>query len=229
MTRLEKAEAKNTELEKAARRAFYGERQEKKAAKGKEEEVTLTDAEIKAIIKDNKDDPEVLFNALVYKQQQMMKTGTKAAVDEVEIKNKNEQLSSFVRNIVPDIDEEGSKSNEAVTKVQHDMGLEDHPHGKFLAWAAAVALHLPDVKKDAFEAGKKASLDDKADNNRKDDIRNGHLGPGGKRESGNIKGSGGELSASQMETAKMMGFDKNPQKMKLYRDQILRGSNRKAA
>ena len=235
MAKLSAVETKNAELEKAARRAFYNERHDKKADKGKDGETVLTDAELNAIIEANKDDPKVMLNALTYKMNQMMKAGTKAAVDEVAVKNKNAQLSSYVRQIVPDFDKEGSEANESITKVRGDFSLDDHPHGDFLAWAAAVALQLPQVKQASFEAGKKAALEGKADDGRKADIKGGQAGPSGKRGNG-IAGdgkNGTELSASQLQTFNLFyGHVKDPaqrkQKMEIFK-KSLESTNKKSA
>jgi hypothetical protein len=234
MAELAGIKEKNAELEKAARRAFYQERHEKKAEKADKDEVTLTDAELTAIIEANKDDPKVMLNAVTYKMQQMMKVGTKAAVNEVEVKNKNMQLHSYVREIVPDFDKEGSEAHESISRVMTDFGLDDHPHGTFLGWAAAVALQLPKVKQASFEAGKAAALAEKADGARKADIKGGQVGPTGKRTPNITGGDGGQLSTQEMETFdRIFGHIKDPKsreaKLKLYRDQIKRGSNRKAA
>jgi len=228
--KMEALEAKNAELDKAAKRAFYGERREKKAAKEKEAEAVLTDAEIKAIIKDNKDDPDVLFNAVTYKMQQMLKGGKKEAIDEVETKNKNTQLTAILRDRAADFDVPDSKSAEVISRAKEYFNLSDHPFSDFLAASAAVYSDLPNISKQWYEAGKKAALDESVDVKRKAEIKSGQITPGGKRSGGEgARGDNSTLSESEMETARMMGFDKNPQKMKIYRDQILRGSNKKAA
>jgi hypothetical protein len=165
----------------------------------------------------------------------MMKAGTKAAVDEVAVKSKNEQLSTYVRQIVPDFGKEGSEANESITKVRGDFNLDDHPHGDFLAWAAAVALQLPQVKQASFEAGKKAALEGKAEDGRKADIKGGQAGPSGKK--GGIAGDGSkggtELTASQLQTFNLFyGHVKDPvqrkQKMEIFK-KSLESTNKKAA
>lgn len=236
MTKLTALEAKNTELEKAARRAFYNERHEKKAAKveGKEEAV-LTDAEIKAIIKDNADDPEVLFNALTYKAQQIAKQTQKSAVDEVELKQKGGELTAILKQRVPDYDSPDSSSAETIAKSKSYFNLDDHPYGEFLGAAAAVYADLPNISKQWFEAGKKAAMDESADANRKAEIKSGQITPGGKKDNGGTPGKsqGAELSASQMDAFnRIFGHISDPkarqQKLALYKTQIA-GQNRKAA
>jgi len=224
MAELQSVKEKNAELDKAAKRAFYGERHEKKAAKEKGDETVLTDAEIKAIIRDNKDDPEVLFNALTYKAQQMMKTGQKATIDEVEIKNKSNQFNSILKERVPDYDSPDSKAAETISKAKETFNLEDHPFADYLAASAAVYADLPNISKQWFEAGKKAALDEGADAARKKEIKNGQITPGGKRSGGDDKG-GGSLSESQMETFnRIYGHVKDPksraEKISLFKSQL---------
>ena len=234
--KMEAIEAKNAELEKAARRAFYAERHEKKEGKGKEGDTVLSDAELAAIIEANKDDPKVMLNAVTYKMQQITKAGTKAAVDEVAVKTKNDQLSSYVRQIVPDFDKEGSDAHESIMKVKGDFHLDDHPHGDFLAWAAAVALQLPQVKQASFDAGKKAALEEGADGKRKEAIKGGQAGPAGKKGGNGLSGDGkgnAELSATQLQTFNMFyGHVKDPaqrkQKMAIFK-KSLESVNTKAA
>ena len=99
MEKISGLEAKNLELDKAAKRAFYSIRKDEKSLKiePKKEGEDLSDADIKAILAAHKDDPEVMFNALVYKAEKIAKGGVKSAVDEVETKNKAEKLNAVLK------------------------------------------------------------------------------------------------------------------------------------
>ncbi len=215
--RLERLESDKRDLKKALHEA----RQEKK--KSKEPEVTLSDAELMKIVEEHKDDPKVMFNAVAYKVQQMMKTGKTEAVNEVEIKNKQQQLNAILKERVKDFDDEGSESREIINRTKTNFNLEDHPLGDFLAAAAAVYADLPNVAKGWFEAGKKEGLNGKAEEIRKDGIKKTQLTPGGSKLSGG-KVKDESLTPSQMETAKRLGFT-TPEKLKLYKSQILKGAN----
>lgn len=228
---LAEIKAENAELKKAAKRAFYSERQERKAEKkeAKGDDVTLSDAEIKAIMKEHKDDPEVIFNAVTYKVQQMMKGGVKSAVNEVEVKNKQEKLSTILRERLGEaFDDDDSDARKSLMKTRQTLNLEDHPFGDFLAYGAAIADMLPNLAKQWYERGKKDALGKTADDGRKSDIEDGKLTPSGDRKpDGNGKPNKG-LTDSQKETAKLMGFDKDPRKMKIYTDQIIKRSRTNA-
>ena len=227
-TELAEVKKQNAELNKAARRAFYAERQHKKESEDKsKDDPILSDAEIKSIIKEHKDDPEVLFNAILYKVQQMAKTGTKAAVDSVEIKGRQEKLTEVLRTrIGEEFDDEASEPRQAIVKVKSIMNLDDHPYGDFLAYGATLVDLLPQLAKKWYEKGKAEALGDSANDDRRQGIEDSQLTPKGNDKPSKAKD--GELTASELETAKRMGLDRNPKKMKIYKEQILL-RNRKSA
>jgi hypothetical protein len=198
----------------------------KKKGKEVDAQVVLTDAELQKIVEEHKDDPKVVFNALTYKMQQLLKTGKVEAVNEVEIKSKQRELDGILRQRVKDFDEESSDSRATINQAKTKFNLDDHPFGDFLGAAAAVYIDLPTIAKNYYEQGKKEALDGKAEVARKEGIKGSQLTPGGQK-FGSSKTSGGELSASQMDTAKRLGFT-TPEKLKLYKSQILKVSGTNA-
>lgn len=223
LEKVTKLEAKNTELDKAAKRAFYDIRQEKKGLKieSKKDGEDLSDADIKAILAAHKDDPEVMFNALVYKAEKIAKGGVKSAVDEVETKGKAEKLNGVLKSRLGDAyDDPTSEARKTIENAKQVLNLGDNPYGDFLAYAATVADALPAIAKEYYEKGQKEGLGKSANDNRLNDIDDKKLGNG---KGGN--GNGGpknQLTDTQMETAKLLGFTNNPAKMKTYREQIFR-------
>ncbi len=216
---IEQLKATKKDLQKALHEA----RQERKKSKEPDSEVKLTDVEIKAILKEHKDDPEVMFNALIYKMQQAAKTGKVDAVKEVEIKNRQRELTEVLRQRVKDYDDENSEVRVHINNAKANYGLEDHPHGDFLTAAAELYIALPAIAKNWFEEGKKAALGDKAEDSRKKGIKEKQLGPGGSKNLSENGGPQGSLTASQLETANRLGFT-TPEKRKLYLSQILKNS-----
>ena len=215
-------EAKNLELDKAAKRAFYDIRKEKKELKiePKKDGEDLSDADIKAILAAHKDDPEVMFNALVYKAEKIAKGGVKSAVDEVEVKGKAEKLNNVLKARLGDAyDDPSSDARKTIDNAKQILNLGDNPYGDFLAYAASIADALPTILKTYYEKGQKEGLGKSADDNRLNDIDDKKLGNGKGKLDG---GSKSILTDSQMETAKLLGFTKNPAKMKTYREQIFR-------
>ena len=211
--RLTRLEGDKRDLQKALHEA----RQERK--KSKEQEVELTDADILKIVEEHKDDPKVMVNAMKYMTQQMIKKGTKDTVNEVEIKNRKQQLEGILRERVKTFDDETSESRGFINRAKTDFNLEDHPYGDFLGAAAAVYMNLQAILDERFDQGKKVSLNDKAEESRKKDIKGKQPIGGGPKLPGG-KGSV-ELTASQSETARKLGFT-TPEKLKLYKTQILK-------
>lgn len=219
--RLSRLESDKKNLQKALHEA----RQERK--KTKEPEITLTDAELMKIVEEHKDDPKVLLNAAKYIAQQEIKKGKSEAVNEVEVKGKQRELNAILETRIKDFNDESGESRTLINKAKTEFLLEDHPLGDFLGSAAAVYYDLPNILKAAFERGKNSAIDEKADKNRKDEIQNRQPGPGGSK----IKiGSSAseELSATEKETAQRLGLN-TPEKMKLYKRQILAGRTRATA
>lgn len=214
--RLSRLETDKRDLQKALHEA----RQERKKLKDVEP-VTLTDAELMKIVEEHKDDPKVMFNALDYKMKELMKKGTAQAVNEVEIKARKQQLDGILRERVKTFDDEGSEAKGFITRAKTDFNLEDHPYGDFLGAAAAVYMNLQAILDERFEQGKKVSLNDKAEEARKKDIKGKQpIGGGPKLPVG--KGSL-ELTPSQSETARILGF-KTPEELKLYKIQLLKNT-----
>ena len=213
--------SQNAALDKAAKRAFYGERKDKKEEK--KEEPALTDAEIKAIMKEHKDDPEVIFNAITYKMQNMVKGGVKQAAESVETKQRAERMNQMLRERVGEaLDDETSEIHQMIVKAKDVLNLNGNPYGDVLAYAANVADALPAITKHWYERGLADANKKSADDVRKDDI-NKKKSPGSGNGSGSKPSSKQtELSDSQKETAERLGFLNSPNKMKIFRDQILR-------
>jgi hypothetical protein len=222
MEKITGLEAKNVELDKAAKRAFYDIRKDKKELKiePKKEGEDLSDADIKAILAAHKDDPEVMFNALVYKAEKIAKGGVKSAVDEVEIKGKAEKLNGVLKARLGEAyDDPTSDARKTIDNAKQILNLGDNPYGDFLAYAASVADALPTILKTYYEKGKNEGLGKSADDNRLNDIEDKKLGNGKGKGNGESKN---QLTDSQMETARLLGFTNNAAKMKTYREQIFR-------
>jgi len=220
-SRLDRLEGDKKDLKKALHEA----RQEKKKAK-EEPQAILTDAELTKIIEEHHDDPKVIFNAVTYKMQQLMKTGKAEAINEVEIKGKQKDLQNILKDRIKDIDDETSEARTIINRAKTDFNLDDHPFGDFLSAAAAVYIDLPTIAKNWKEEGRKEALSGKAEENRKKEIKGNQLLTGGKKLSSDKKES--ELTSDQLDTAKRLGFANDPAKLKLYKSQILRNTNTNA-
>lgn len=215
--RLTRLERDKKDLQKALHEA----RQERKAKK--EPEAVLTDAELMKIVEEHKDDPKVMFNAVAYKMQQAMKTGKAEAVNEIEIKGKQNELNSILRTRIKDFENEASEPRVIIGKAKTDFNLDEHPFGDFLAAAAAVYIDLPNIAKGWMEEGKKQALNGKADENRKEGIKKSQPSGGGpKIPAGKVES---DLTPQQMETARKLGKDKDAKWLRVYKTQILKSTN----
>jgi len=200
------------------KKALHEARQEKK--KPKEEDVVLSDAEIAQIIKEHKDDPAVLTNAIKYMVQQQVKGVKKDAVNEVEVTQRKQQFDSVLRERYKDYDDEDSPIRKSTEKAKDIMMIKDHPFADTLGTAVTVFANLPNISKYWFEEGKKAATDEKINAAREKQIQDGKVTPPGSKSTVSISTKDG-LTESQMETAKKFGFDKDPKKMKIFMTQIL--------
>src|SRR4030042_5881457 len=99
--RLSRLEADKRDL----KRALHEARQGKKKRKETEAQTVLTDAELTKIIEEHHEDPKVMFNALTYKMNQVMKSGKKEAGDEVEINTRQKELDGTIRQRPHDFEE----------------------------------------------------------------------------------------------------------------------------
>jgi len=200
------------------KKALHEERQKNKK---KEDEPVLTETELAKIVEEHKDDPAVLMNAVKYMVQQQVKGVKKEAVNEVEVKAKQEQFNTVLRERYKDFDDEDSPIRKSTEKAKDIMGLKDHPYGDVLGAAVTVFANQQAISKYWFEEGKKAATDEKINSAREKQIADGKVTPPGSKSTVAIS-SKSELNESQMETAKRFGFDKDPKKMKIYMNQILK-------
>jgi hypothetical protein len=222
-TELATAKAERDELlrkNKDLNKALHEERQSKKAAKI-EPEAVLSDADLAKIIQEHKDDPAVLLNAVAYKAQQAMKGAKAEAVNEVEVKTKQTALNQMLRERYGEaLDDASSPIRQAAEKASEYLGLDDHPYRDTLSVAAAVLANLPHISQAAYMRGVKDSEAGTVEKNRQSSIKNGQqfFGKGGKEEKAKAK----ELSETEMDTAKRLGFKPGSPQWKIYQSQIRR-------
>jgi hypothetical protein len=218
LTRIKSEVEKLRNDKRDLKKALHEARQERKGKK--EDDVTLTDAELVQIVEQHKDDPTVLMNAVKYMVNQQVKGAKKEAVNEVEVQQKKTQFDAIDRNYYKDFDDEDSPIRKSVEKAKDVMMIKEHPFGDTLGAAVTVYANLKNITEYWFEQGKKAATDDKVNKAREQQIKDGKLTPPGSKGTVELKDSK-KLSESEMETAKRFGFDKDPKKMKIYMNQIL--------
>jgi hypothetical protein len=217
-TRMQRLEDDKRNLKKALHEA----RQEKKAKKV-DDTVSLTDADLTKIIEEHKDDPSVLLNAVTYKMEQIVKKGKIEAVDEVQVKQKANQLNNFLKSKFGDtLDDDSSELRVGINKAKDFLNVSDHPFGDAIGAAAVVFENMPKLLQAEYERGKNEALTGNVEKNRVSGIKNGNsLMSGSKRADGGSNKATG-LTESQAETAKQLGFKPGTQQYKIYVNQILK-------
>jgi len=220
LSQIERLRGDKTNLQKA----LHEERQGKKAAK-EAVETPLTDADLVKIMEEHKDDPAVILNTLNYKMNILLKKGTAQAVNEVEIKGKADELGQELRRRYgTDIDDESSPIRQQIERAKEYFDLKDHHYGEGLSAAMVVFTALPQIKEHFYQQGVKDQMEGKVEKERIEHLKkSGGIVP--KKPAGPSAPSAQELTSDQLDTAKRLGFDKNPQRMKIYKTQILKVSN----
>ena len=193
---VQKLETDKTNLNTALHQA----RQTRKAS-DKRAGSELSEAELKQILVDNPNDPDVQFNVLKYLSEQTARGASSQAVTAAEVAKRREKFDTFLLERYPDIVVPSSQTRMEVEKTKGELGLVDHPYGDYFAVATRVLEDLPDLLEQAFKEGKEGKSKIDAEKNRTTIIKDSQLGPSKKRSS-----SEGSLTAGQDETAKQMGL-----------------------
>ncbi len=179
-----------------------------------EEEGALTDSQILQIMRENKDDPDTQFNAIKYLIRKDTREHGKETLDMAEINRRKQSADSFMFQLsskFPDVSDPMSPIRQKMDKLKQDMGFENHPMGDVATFALSIMDTLPVYSQKLYEEGKKAALNEKAEEARKASIRK-PAGPGKKTV---VKDKSG-LTSSQIETAKQLGIYGDDGKMKNY-------------
>lgn len=218
--RLEKAEKKVGDLNKA----LHEERKAKKQAAAKDtEEPPLSDTELRELWKAHKDEPDALFNIAKYMAQQAAKGASKETVSKAELAKNAQEMSDLLHKRVPKLYEDGSDERAETDRVKDKLGLADHPYGDFFAVATQTYLQLPGVLKQVYDKGREDALKGAGDKTREQLVKDSQPAkkPGAKQPDKKEDTEG--LTASQLETAKRMGFGtgKGMKPLSLYKKVVL--------
>lgn len=197
----------NTDLNRAISQ-FRAQSKEAKA----EEESPLTDAQLRQLYKEHKDDPDTLFNIVEYQIKQGAKKAGQETFDAAEMSKRKLAADNYITQNWPDLNNDASPLRHQVDQMKQAADLNNHPMGDVMGLALLILNNLPTLNDGVFEAGKQAGLGEKADGKRKKKIEDTKISPSGK--GGGKKGEGNILSGSALETAKQM--DMNPAQKKIY-------------
>lgn len=139
-------------------------RQELSQEKKEEEPASaFTPEQLKQLMKDHANDPEVMYNIINHMTKEAAKKGTSEAVDSVEEVRKKAEHDTFVSQKYPALSDPSSGLREQVDSVKGGLGIGDHVQGDYMAISCLINEKLPDITKEAYEKGKADALKGKKD------------------------------------------------------------------
>lgn len=188
----EELKSQNVELQKALNRKFYNLRQERKQKEkegGNADKPQFTDAQLLKILEEHRDDPAVTLQVIKHMTEQTASKTKKEAVEDTVIKQRQEVTQNWLHQNAPEIFDESSEVRATHERMLSELRLEDHPLGDFLAAAAAKMTVIPEMLKQAEEAGRKKALAEAAEASRTKAVKGGGPAGGGKPP---LKGNAGD-------------------------------------
>lgn len=181
--------------------ALHQERQaRKKPGAGQE----LSEAELKQILEDNPNDPEVQLNVVKYLAERAATGKATEAVSAAEVTKKKRELDTFLLERYPDISDPASETRVEVEEAKRNFGLQEHPYGDFFAVASKVLEDLPDLLEQAYNDGLKGKKKTDAEKKRVSNIEGNK--PASSKDS---SAKPGKLTDGQKDTANQMGLSGN--------------------
>jgi hypothetical protein len=193
----------------------------KNQKKDPEGEASFSDAQLKQIMEEHRDDPGVQIQVLKQLVNQELKGMKQDTLNEAEIGQTKKEIEDQLYQTYPDLKNDGSDMRKSVDEAKGKLHLNDHPFSDFLGVGALLLTQFPQLIEDAKKQGAEEALKGKTEDNRKERIKNTGLA-----NRGNKKGSQVDLSAQHNETAKQLGMNK--QQKHIYK-QMLKGSEKQPA
>jgi hypothetical protein len=182
-----------------------------KAEKEDPEDVRFTDAQLLQMMKDHREEPEVMFQIMKQMQKQAGEDITQNAQKASEVAARKKELSDLASNRFPNALKEGEATYEAVQNTISYLGLEDNPYADVLALGVLTINDMPTIVERIREQTKKQLLSKTAEITRKGKVKETSLSePGHKNGQKAV-----ELSQGASETAKLFGF--NDKQQALYK------------
>lgn len=226
--RISSVESDNERLRKDKKdlqTALHQARTDKKSKKtDDDDEEVLSPTDIANIIKEHKDNPDVLVNAVNYLVSQKIKKGKSEAINEVEVRQMGNKLNSVLKQQFGTLlDDPDSDLRKNVDNIKKQMHVEDHPFADFLGTSVFVLDRLPMIIQNAVKKAGGNNVDKK----RVDNIHsNGSVFKNGKQSDSDEADNGGnkkvtKLSKSQSETAERLGFKPGTRAYKIYTEKML--------
>ena len=213
---LEALRQSNEKLQKDNNRLGYALRHQSKE-KEKEKDPGFTDQQLVGLMREHKDDPDVLFQVV---KQMVKQEGTevkKAAVDSAETARVKQNLDGFLDEKFPDWRNTESEVRGHIDSTMEGFQLKDHPFGEFLSMAAHIATNVDKIIEDHVKEAKSEALKEKAESSRKKNIKKNSLSKSKKTE------KKAALPDDYKEVADQMGLTESQRK--IYAKMRKAGSN----
>ena len=204
------------DAQKEINRLGYKLRKTEEKKETKEETPTFSKGQLLQLWNEHKDDPAILMQIVEEMQKTAGKGIEEAAEKKIDITNKKTEMDKFLSTAFPDVIKEDTEEHRAVQGAVDFLHLEGHPFARFLAVGAMQLQRLPKIIEDIKEQTRKELLGKTADEKRKEGIKNASPTTSGKTE----KPKAATLTPSQMESAKRLGFDKDPKKLARYAEMV---------
>ena len=193
---------KQLEVNSNLKRAVSEERKKNKSA-DEPADPPLTEAQVLALYREHKDDPDTLFNLVKYQIEQGTKKAKTEAVDIAEISRIQKDIDAELSAQFPDIHDENSDLRRGIDDTKAKLKISDHPFSDLLAIGAMAYKEMPQLLKVEFEKGKAEGLKEKTEAARKSSIKNGDLGDGDKKP---VKKNTGKLNSNLSDIANRIGL-----------------------
>jgi len=217
---LKKALEKRDEEIKKANRNFYGLRKkfESYEAKAKADKDTkFTDDQIKGLLAQHQDDPDMLFQIFRTMSRQEAGNEAKIQIDAANMAQRRKEMDDCLISNWPNVYDEGSEDHQSIQDAKEYFYLKDHPLGDFLAGAATSLMQMDETLENTKKEAREAAL--KIENNRKKKIKETSLKTGKK------PSKKAALSGDQLAIPKQLGLSKNA--TKIY-NEMMKNSNQSA-
>ncbi len=208
---------KRDEEIKKANRNFYGLRKkfESYEAKANEKESKFTDDQIKGLLAEHQDDPNMLFQIMKTISKQEAGSEAKIQVDAANMTQRKGDMDTALLSTWPKAYEDGSEDNQSIQQAKDYFYLQDHPLGDFLAGAATSLMQMDKTLEDTKKEAREKAL--KVEKNRKKAIKQTSLG--------SVKrGSGKDALPSKYNSAaKQLNLTKS--QAAIYKQLVAKGEN----
>ena len=197
--------AKRDEQIKESNRNFYGLRKKLKGleVKSDDTEEQFTDAQLKDMLEEHRDDPQVMLQIMKQVSKQASKTDAEAYTQAAEVSQRKKELETHLVSTWPDVHNEGSQTHQDIEHAKEFLHVTDHPLGDFIGGAGMVYLQLDQMLEDARKEEREKILKDTTEVKRKKSIKENSL------ETGKKKGDSKGLSSKYRSTAKQLNLTKS--------------------